>query len=350
VASVPRIILHIGPHKTASTYIQTNLVTHRALLAAHGVAFPAAGMTEAVQHCHLGLFHALHANDLDQANRILTEILAVEARVVILSAEDFVRLPDPAIAHLATRIGAVTEVLYYYRPFPTLLPSGLHENIRQGRMMHPVEALLPHLVRPVQSRTINQKLMLDRFAAAFGVDRISVALFDEAVRDDPFRHFLRVVLGIEATVEPSAGLRNASDGPIEAEILRQYNILSHAGGWPRLEWTAFLPAAMARLPTTLRAIMEAHHRSVMLHDGLPPYAEIKAAFVDAYGARVVDAYGARVVNAYGARGRGADRRRAFPPVRAAFPFIAAEYLSIPGVTGMIQALCGAPGPGPDRVP
>jgi hypothetical protein len=135
-------------------------VTHRALLATHGVVFPSVGMTEMVQHCHLGLFQALHTNAFDQADRILTDILALDARVVILSAEDFVRMSDPAIAHLAQRIGPVTDVLYYYRPFPTLLPSGLHENIRQGRMTHPVEALMPHLLRPYQSRTINQKLTL----------------------------------------------------------------------------------------------------------------------------------------------------------------------------------------------
>ena len=98
---MPRIILHVGPHKTASTYIQTNLVAHRALLATHGVVFPSVGMTEMVQHCHLGLFHALHTNAFDQADRILTDILALDARVVILSAEDFVRMSDPAIAHLA---------------------------------------------------------------------------------------------------------------------------------------------------------------------------------------------------------------------------------------------------------
>ena len=329
-ASVPRIILHVGPHKTASTYIQTNLVTHRALLATHGVVFPSVGMTEMVQHCHLGLFQALHTNAFDQADRILTDILALDARVVILSAEDFVRMSDPAIAHLAQRIGPVTDVLYYYRPFPTLLPSGLHENIRQGRMTHPVEALMPHLLRPYQSRTINQKLTLDRFAAAFGVDRIIVALFDQAVRDDPFRHVLRVVLGIEAVVEPSAGLRNASDGPIEAEILRQYNILSHVGGWPRLRWWTFLPTAMERLPESLRAVMEAHRRNVMLHDGLPPYAAIKAAFVEAYGSRVI----------------GTDPRRGFASMQAAFSFISAEYLSIPGVAPMIQALCITPDDAP----
>jgi hypothetical protein len=88
------LVLHIGLHKTATSFIQNLLSTHRYDLLGQGVLYPTTGAIDAVavstrsgaQSGHAGYFWAKDRQEL--VSQLLSEIPAT-ASTVLLSSEDF---------------------------------------------------------------------------------------------------------------------------------------------------------------------------------------------------------------------------------------------------------------------
>ncbi len=81
-----KIILHIGPHKTASTYIQQSLFQDEKLLNDMNIEYPKAGLEG---YGHHRLSNALFKKQYKLAKEIINQILNTQYNTIIISSEDF---------------------------------------------------------------------------------------------------------------------------------------------------------------------------------------------------------------------------------------------------------------------
>jgi glycosyltransferase involved in cell wall biosynthesis len=97
-----RLILHLGMHKTGSTFLQHQLQTHRPALLKNGILFPETGLLRqdnplrpGAMAGHQGLIGAIRKDDPVPWAALGREIRAARADTVILSAENMLFPTDP---------------------------------------------------------------------------------------------------------------------------------------------------------------------------------------------------------------------------------------------------------------
>lgn len=119
--SARRLVLHLGLHKTGSTYIQGHLIAHRDALRARGVLVPRAGLTQpqaplrdGATPGHQGLVQALRQDDPLLWAMLGKEIRASGADTVVLSCENMSFPTDPdrdrLIETLMARLSGFDEI------------------------------------------------------------------------------------------------------------------------------------------------------------------------------------------------------------------------------------------------
>jgi len=82
---MPRYVVHIGPHKTGTTYIQSRLDAARDRLRAVGVTYPATWRAGDAVPSHLRLFERIRHRQFSELQRELAE-LAVDADGLVVVA------------------------------------------------------------------------------------------------------------------------------------------------------------------------------------------------------------------------------------------------------------------------
>ncbi|MEP2891147.1 glycosyltransferase family 2 protein [Tateyamaria sp.] len=116
-----RLILHIGLHKTGTTFVQHHLLHHREALRRSGVLLPQTGFDTEITgrpgalSGHQGLVRALRSNDDDPLwDALHKEIKTSPARTVLITAENlgFPTAPDrdALIARLFARLGSFAQI------------------------------------------------------------------------------------------------------------------------------------------------------------------------------------------------------------------------------------------------
>lgn len=117
-----RLVLHLGLHKTGTTYIQHHLIGHREVLRQAGILIPETGfeppdpgLRGGATPGHQGLVAALRASNPAPWQALRREIAASGADTVLLSCENmlFPTRPDRAalFAALAERLGGIPEIV-----------------------------------------------------------------------------------------------------------------------------------------------------------------------------------------------------------------------------------------------
>ena len=192
-----RIYLHIGVEKTGSTTLQAVGNTNRDLLRQRGILYPSSpGLTN-----HTGLaIYASTGSTLKDVRQIAglgseQEFAAFQARFpdqlrreveesgcerVWLSNEHLSsRVRKPAeitrLLHLLRPLADDIRVVVYIRNQPDLLVSSYSTKIRSGGTR---ELALP---KSEKDYYYNFAIMLQRWSAVFGKDRMQVRIFDRAV-------------------------------------------------------------------------------------------------------------------------------------------------------------------------
>lgn len=223
------LVVHIGPHKTATTYIQNNLYANRVALDAAGWIYPDEGTEGLRAHHHIAHNHALY---LEGAERQILSNLGLRARAegknILLSAEGFCRWGPRRFQILAEFLGQDQfELVYVVRDPFDVLYSYWAEEVKQGyskgfsdrfnenytadkgsRLLNPLRDLIGHLNSGLAVRVIPYNvLMADKIdifkhlcAAALGLPEIPV--LDARARNTAYpielTEFLRLVTALEA--------------------------------------------------------------------------------------------------------------------------------------------------------
>lgn len=196
-----RLVLHMGPHKTATSYLQYNFFHNRAQLLRRGWLYPVTG--ERVRTAH----HDISDQRkwiLDEDNRMADELRAIgdKARArganVLLSSEGFENWKPRTLSRLQSLVGATElHVVYTLRDPLDLFYAKWAQRVKSG-----FEDSLPdyhdkHFADPIASTALNPMLQL---APIFRhTDATATILhYDQIVAHDRdiFRVFLERVLDI----------------------------------------------------------------------------------------------------------------------------------------------------------
>lgn len=129
-----RLFLHIGSHKTATTFLQSSLTRNAPVLRDLGLLYPKAGR---IHQAHFKLCWALKdpatkghtLEDLDDWAALFEEIDAAPEKVVVLSSEEFGLAIDPyRLAPLAERYDVA--VIFYLRSPDSYMESFYNQFVK----------------------------------------------------------------------------------------------------------------------------------------------------------------------------------------------------------------------------
>lgn len=228
MTSESEILIHIGPHKTGTTSIQTNLSDNKDHLKARGIHFlDLAHMTGGVHR----LADLLSTDRKVEAASYLQELQLSEGKIII-SSENFSRLDaEQASSFISHFSGKRIKVVYFLRNPLDRIMSSWKERIKHGYRYTFLEYLSGQLARPFLNADINPAVHLDRWAKAVGKENLDIVNYDTI--EDVAKYFSERYLGEALTVEAKSSRINASFDDFYTETLRalsgyQWHLLQHS--------------------------------------------------------------------------------------------------------------------------
>ncbi len=264
-----RLVFHIGPHKTGSTYLQNRLLKNRDQLLSHGWDYPEFGLR---QFAHHRLYHWLAGNE--QAAGDVTEAgiadLLTRSEHMILSSEDFVYLRPDRLRRLKALLPDTdVQIVYFIRSPVDLWPSHWQELVRHGRDDTLLEYLATYagLTRVFEPAGMNPIAHLTKYADAFGKHALRLICYDNVVQDggDIFHVFWTHCLGLTDAAPPGEQrVVHPSQKLDMIEMLRSLNQLHR-------ENTGKSPGDR---------ILSAYQTQQTSIEASPAYEEFKSAFTD----------------------------------------------------------------------
>jgi len=159
VANKTRLVLHVGPHKTASSYIQENLSQNRRVLSEHGWTYPSETTNGQAGHHDLAHNAADYLSPSSERHRTLTELASnvrQNSHNLVLSAEGFCRWNRKTLNTLATILGFEEyEIVYVVRDPLDVFPSFWAEEVKQGHSLAFSDRFAREFADPLGSRLLN---------------------------------------------------------------------------------------------------------------------------------------------------------------------------------------------------
>lgn len=241
---MPAFLVHVGPHKTGTTYLQLRLAAARDRLRVHGVCYPDVWDSAPGEPSHRKLVVALRAGNAAELQAQFAEIRSSGPDVVLISAEGIGHLDHAALGLLASLIGAdEVTIIFYCRRWSEILPSLWQETVKHGDDDTFPEFLARHLADPIGSPVLNLTHALDRYASVFGHSNVAVVSYSNICdqRLDLAEHFAASFLPhsrqMAADLPGSHEQRpNQSLSAQDIEIIRALNSFSFRDGLARASW------------------------------------------------------------------------------------------------------------------
>ena len=275
------LIVHAGPHKTATTSIQAALAHNSPYLASHGIHVPAGAHPDFGGH-HLAPFvlagKSLVPLGISGSTPAVSSLLDAwlggardtAARRILVSSEVFYELGDDEwltldreLREAATRTGTRIECLiiqFTNRELESRLKSSAGNNILHGATL-PMDELIEWLRVDVTKRDARIDGLPGLLPGPVEVSRIDFTPTHSVVTGAPEKDFVGRwfdhVLGPEdaAGIEPAVGFEhlNPSLSAETLEEIRQFNLANNPPGAPgvraysRFDGNSALEQAFARL-------------------------------------------------------------------------------------------------------
>jgi hypothetical protein len=278
----PRFVVHAGPHKTASTYIQKNLQYARNHLLNHGVKFPRVWQTSK-DISHRALFDALDGSDIGLVQSQIDHLTDDDSKQIIISSEDLSLLSIRSIDMLASVLAPFdADIVFYYRSWPERLPSLWKQRVMDGGIETFPDFLAKSLINPPASYSMNTASMITRWAEVFGKSKVKIVPYNAPSgigSDDIFMHFLETIVripteGVILDREPA----HVSPGVHDIEILRALNSISRYNGNRRDISYAFLSGGGQYDTSDFCELMDRHISSVHIDNSVEPWRRLEYDF------------------------------------------------------------------------
>ena len=228
---VERVFVHIGLPKTATSYLQTIVWGRREQLRSRGVVVPGAERRD-----HLWASRTVredpHQHRAPAAHRTawarICEELGRAPGTGLISHEFFAAAsPDQARRMVGDLPAEDVHVVVTAREPLGLFTASWQESLKNGATT-PMESYArrdsPRSTAIWNWRTLDLRLVLERWSAAVPPERIHVLVLDpRAPREDVWHRFAGVIGLDPAGIDLSGSFPNTSMGVAEAETLRRIN-------------------------------------------------------------------------------------------------------------------------------
>ncbi|MBS4154770.1 hypothetical protein [Cobetia sp. MC34] len=222
------LIIHAGPHKTGTTYIQGLLHNNKDLLQASSISYPDAYYLFLGHHY---LCNALNGNETIEAIREKIESSVGSATTCILSSENFIFLTDKGMKKLKEIFPSVTIrfVLFSRRPSLRLI-SRWHEEVKQGGSESLESYLVKHIIRPMQSTELNIVNYIKKVESIFGKNVCYLADYESASKNKNVMAVFQKAADIDVDIADTSTIVNKMTPLGEIEVIRGINLVAGKNG------------------------------------------------------------------------------------------------------------------------
>jgi hypothetical protein len=235
---MPAYLIHVGPHKTGTTYLQLRFDAARERLRQTGVAYPSEWSSSEGEPSHRKLVVGLRESRVAQLRSQFDSIERNDPDYVLISAEGINHLEQSALALLKALIGDhPVTIIFYCRRWTELLPSLWQEEVKHGYDETFPEFFSVKISDPCDSLVMNFGLRLDIYANIFGRENIKLVSYSNLGDSniDLAHHFFDTFLPQHRSlIDDSPHSRvvrpNKSLPPLEVEVIRALNSFNIRNG------------------------------------------------------------------------------------------------------------------------
>lgn len=222
-----KVYLHIGPHKTGTTFLQKIFEENKQVLRTAGLDYLDFGKTFFGHH-EMALALAQERYEKGVLKSAINESFCDE---ILLSSENFDVLNSNSLAYLANELSEFNvDVLVFFRTPTVRLYSWWQEEIKHGSTKSYSEYVFQHYSRPFSSEALNLNVLLNRYSEAFGIDAISVFDYEVCVGSGGLlEHFMSHV-GVSEKLSVEKERVNDGLSILHVETIRALNINARAMG------------------------------------------------------------------------------------------------------------------------
>jgi hypothetical protein len=210
----------------------------------------------------------------------------------VISAEDLESLDDAQVIELSRLLdGTPVRIVYYVRRWSEALRSTWQESVKHGSRLTLPEFICGQILNACKSRIINFGIVLDRYARAFGADRISVASYSHLTDCgiDIAQHFLATFLHVPDEKLPISGRPNASLHLLDTEIIRILNCMrtQRTGVVSDELRNWYMRRGRTQVGQPLVSAMQEHIGTIDIDESMPPLYEFHRWLRTRYASAIV---------------------------------------------------------------
>ncbi len=133
---MPTLYLHVGPHKTGSTYLQSVFSSQKNTLQIQGLLYPSQGREYSLGHHNIAWFFSgrqLIKTTPGKLSENLSELASFNTQKILLSSEEFARIPESNLPNLKLAFQKSDfHILYFLRNGAGLVVSLWQEMVKHG--------------------------------------------------------------------------------------------------------------------------------------------------------------------------------------------------------------------------
>jgi hypothetical protein len=304
---VQSLLVHIGPHKTGTTALQSAFHAARDFLEAYGVRYAGQdrqplravsaliGKSQRIGEPPPSMFHW---------DRLAGEINDATEPRVVMSCESFADADaDIPLVLADTFKSRQMHVAVTLRPLPRIFPSAWQQYVQNGMTMSYPKWLTHIFDEPDAPRSQrfwwrhDHGALVARWVDVVGPDNLTVVVADETRKGMLLRSFEALTGLPDGLLQPEPGLQNRSLSYGEAELHRRLNLAFKENGWSEVEYAKLIRHGMvANLQRTYTPGPEAPRLVT------PRWAVDRAAAAGAASAERISALGVRVIGDLGSLG------------------------------------------------
>jgi hypothetical protein len=271
---MPKYIIHLGPSKTGTKYLQSTLFLSRESLLADGINYPDNWWSLPNHMTHDPLLHLLREGRYAQVQDSFSKLNSGGSSIVVLSCEGFSDLTPEQFAVLRDAIGNnPIEVVYYCRRWTERIPSDWKQSVQMGLFATLPEFYADYIHHAFYSGSVNYSLVWANIVSIFGRKSLKLVSYSD-LRDqriDIFRHFAKSFLNWDGEITGRRDLimDQASPKSSDIEILRALNWIDYQA-MGRLRWNMRLKFSRFRSEfdtSALEKIMASDLGTLELSDG-----------------------------------------------------------------------------------
>ncbi|WP_310961462.1 hypothetical protein [Nocardioides terrisoli] len=231
-----RRVIHIGPHKTGTTTVQSAFHHNRDAIAERGIHYvgPRLQPTQAVKAMTgVGSSGQTREDGKREWAELADKARHSGARDIVISSEFLCEADDDVARQIVADLGgpADTRVVITLRPLASIFPSQWQQFVQSSTTMaldEWTEAVLDHAEQPTTVglfwRRHQHDELVRRWAAIVGPENVTVIVLDSRDKGQIIREFARLLDLPEDLLTPVSEVTNRSLTWEEAEAIRAFNI------------------------------------------------------------------------------------------------------------------------------